>query len=332
MFTVVFMCAELGVAESGVRPVEKSEALRPRRTRRRAGRGDRAPARPAQSGIPGVRRVHAGLAATGYVTSTNRVHRPRARARAPRTPPQDLARPRHPRRRRRHRRPRPRSARTSPPNALTRNGAATFPHRGAAGGAPTQRQRPGRAACSSPPSSTPRSREIIGYAMDKHHPTRLVTRALDSALASRGHPEGVVSRSDNGSQSSPRCAGEAPTSKELTEYCDEDTVVRSRGKAACCRERRRRRVPLRDPEERTGPHPPLAHKKRPHRRRHRLDRQPPQHPEETPDPQLLDTPRTHPRLQGHQRTSGLNPTPPNPIQSIILTMRLIQGRCVVTAS
>jgi putative transposase len=70
--------------------------------------------------------------------------------------------------------------------------------------------------------------------MDKHHPTRLVTRALDAALASRGDPEGVVFHSDNGSQSSPRCAGEAPTSKELTEHCDKNTVVRSRGKVACC--------------------------------------------------------------------------------------------------
>jgi hypothetical protein len=136
IFTVVSVCAGPGVAESGSGRWEKGEALRPRRTRRRAGRRDRAPARPAQSGTPGVRRVHAGLAATGYVTSTNRVHRPRARA--PRTPPQDLARPRHPRRRRRHRRPRPRSARTPPPGTLTRDGAATFPHRGAAGGAPTE--------------------------------------------------------------------------------------------------------------------------------------------------------------------------------------------------
>jgi putative transposase len=35
----------------------------------------------------------------------------------------------------------------------------------------------------------------------------------------------VVFHSDNGSQSSPRCAGEAPTSKELAGYCE---------KVACC--------------------------------------------------------------------------------------------------
>jgi putative transposase len=70
--------------------------------------------------------------------------------------------------------------------------------------------------------------------MDKHYRTSLVTRALDAALKNRAHPEGVVFHSDNGSQSSPRCAGEAPTSKELAEYCEKNTIVRSRGKVACC--------------------------------------------------------------------------------------------------
>jgi putative transposase len=69
------------------------------------------------------------------------------------------------------------------------------------------------------------SREIIGYAMDKHYRTSLVTRALDAALKNRGHPEGVVFHSDNGSQY---------TSKEFAEYCEKNTIVRPRGKVACC--------------------------------------------------------------------------------------------------
>jgi transposase InsO family protein len=39
--------------------------------------------------------------------------------------------------------------------------------------------------------------------------TRLVTRALGSALKNHGHPGGVMFHSDNGSRSSPRRTGEA---------------------------------------------------------------------------------------------------------------------------
>jgi putative transposase len=72
-YTVVFMCAELGVWESGFYRWKKagpsahdrfdeelSAVIKHLHARLR--------------GNPGVRRVHAGLAAMGYATSTNRVH------------------------------------------------------------------------------------------------------------------------------------------------------------------------------------------------------------------------------------------------------------------
>jgi hypothetical protein len=80
---------------------------------------------------------------------------------------------------------------------------------------------------------------------------------------------------------------------------------------------RRRGVPLRDPEEGADPRPAVADKAGGDRRRHRLDGELLQHTEETLDPELLDTPRIRARIQGHQRTSGLNPdsTKPNTLQS-----------------
>jgi putative transposase len=73
-YTVVLVCAELGVWEPGFYRWKKAGHWAHDRFDEEPGavikhlharlRGD-----------PGIRRVHAGLAATGYVTSTNRVHR-----------------------------------------------------------------------------------------------------------------------------------------------------------------------------------------------------------------------------------------------------------------
>jgi putative transposase len=134
-YTVVLVCAELGVWESGFYRWKKAGPWA-------HDRFDEEPGAVIKHlharlrGNPGIRRVHAGLAATGYVTSTNRVHRLMGvlglKGRHPRTwrPPgaadgpvtdvpdligQDLT-----------------------PSTPTRGGAATFPHRWAAGGAPTE--------------------------------------------------------------------------------------------------------------------------------------------------------------------------------------------------
>lgn len=69
------------------------------------------------------------------------------------------------------------------------------------------------------------SREIVGYAVDNHMRTSLVTEALDMALASRKPSSEVIFHSDRGTQY---------TSHDFAEYCKKNSILRSLGKTGIC--------------------------------------------------------------------------------------------------
>ena len=69
------------------------------------------------------------------------------------------------------------------------------------------------------------SRAIVGYAIDDHMRTSLVTDALDMAIANRKPPKGVIFHSDRGTQY---------TSQEFAKYCTKNNIRRSLGKTGIC--------------------------------------------------------------------------------------------------
>jgi putative transposase len=69
------------------------------------------------------------------------------------------------------------------------------------------------------------SRAIVGYAVDDHMRTSLVTAALDMAIANRKPAKNVIFHSDRGTQY---------TSGEFAEYCRKNNILRSLGKTGIC--------------------------------------------------------------------------------------------------
>jgi transposase InsO family protein len=69
------------------------------------------------------------------------------------------------------------------------------------------------------------SRALVGWAIDDHMRTSLVTDALDMAITSRQPPAGVIFHSDRGTQY---------TSKEFDEYCCSNNIRRSLGRTGIC--------------------------------------------------------------------------------------------------
>jgi transposase InsO family protein len=69
------------------------------------------------------------------------------------------------------------------------------------------------------------SRKIVGWALDDHMRTSLVTDALGQALATRKPPAGVIFHSDRGCQY---------TAHEFAEFCEANGVRRSMGRRATC--------------------------------------------------------------------------------------------------
>jgi len=69
------------------------------------------------------------------------------------------------------------------------------------------------------------SRAIIGYAVDDHMRTELVTEALDMALANRRPVGRVIFHSDRGTQY---------TSKEFDKFCRKRNIRRSLGRTGTC--------------------------------------------------------------------------------------------------
>lgn len=69
------------------------------------------------------------------------------------------------------------------------------------------------------------SRAVVGFAIDDHMRTSLVTDALDMALAKRNPGPGVIFHSDRGTQY---------TSGEFAKYCKKNKITRSLGKTGIC--------------------------------------------------------------------------------------------------
>lgn len=69
------------------------------------------------------------------------------------------------------------------------------------------------------------SRAVVGFAIADHMRTSLVTDALDMALAKRNPGPGVIFHSDRGTQY---------TSGEFAKYCKKNKITRSLGKTGIC--------------------------------------------------------------------------------------------------
>ena len=67
------------------------------------------------------------------------------------------------------------------------------------------------------------SRKVVGYAVADHLRTSLIVEALAAALVTRRPPAGVIFHSDRGCQY---------TSREFTDFCTRNGVVRSMGRRA----------------------------------------------------------------------------------------------------
>lgn len=69
------------------------------------------------------------------------------------------------------------------------------------------------------------SRALVGWAIDNHMRTDLVTDALEMAITDRRPPAGVIFHSDRGTQY---------TSGQFNRYCKTNNIIRSLGKTGIC--------------------------------------------------------------------------------------------------
>jgi transposase InsO family protein len=69
------------------------------------------------------------------------------------------------------------------------------------------------------------SRKVVGWAIENHMRTELVTAALAMAIAQRRPPDGVIFHADRGSQY---------TSREFVDFCQKNGVRNSVGKTGIC--------------------------------------------------------------------------------------------------
>lgn len=210
-YPVAFMCAQLGVSRSGYY----------------AWRGTPPSARATfdqlltalivsiyrkARGNPGVRRVRAGLAAAGHRVSHKRVHRlMRAaglRGRHPRAWRATTIRGQQP---------------VGAPDLIGRAFTAQEKDTKWCGDITYIKTWDGWAYLATVIDL--HSRRLVGWAIDDHMRTSLVTDALDMAIASRRPPAGVVFHSDRGA---------VYTSKEFDEYCRNNKIRRSLGRTGIC--------------------------------------------------------------------------------------------------
>lgn len=210
-YPVAFMCHELGVSRSGYYAWRQAEPCA------RAVADEiftalivtiYAQAR----GNPGVRRVQAGLAALGHSLSHKRVWRLMQAA--------DLQ-GRHPKAWKRTTVPGEQSA--PAPDLIGRNFTAPAPNLKWCGDITYVKTWDGWAYLATVIDL--HSRALVGWAIDDHMRTSLVTDALDMALANRTPPPGVIFHSDRGAQY---------TSREFDTYCKKHNIRRSLGKTGIC--------------------------------------------------------------------------------------------------
>lgn len=166
----------------------------------------------AARGNPGVRRVRAGLAVAGHRVSHKRVHRLMRAA--------DLQ-GRHPRAWKRTtvagERPVP------APDLIGRDFTAQEANTGWCGDITYVKTWEGWAYLATVIDL--HSRALVGWAIDDHMRTDLVTDALDMAIRNRRPAAGVIFHSDRGTQY---------TSNEFDTYCRDNNIRRSLGRTGIC--------------------------------------------------------------------------------------------------
>ena len=210
-FPVEFMCAELGVSVSGY------YAWRHRPASARA-QADEALLRligiifDRLKGNPGVRRMHAELAARGHRVSRKRVWRLMRAA---------GLRGRHPRA---WRKTTIRGERPVPaPDLIGRDFTATKPNRRWCGDITYIKSWDGWVYLATVIDL--HSRRVVGWAIADHMRTDLVTDALEMALRQRRPKRKVVFHSDRGTQY---------TSREFASFCEKNNIRRSLGRTGIC--------------------------------------------------------------------------------------------------
>jgi transposase InsO family protein len=210
-YDVTFMCDQLGVSTSGYyvwRSRSASEHDRQDAGLTRLIRTLHEKLR----GNPGVRRIHAGLTAAGQVTSRKRVWRLMQAA--------GLV-GRHPRAWKRT--TLPGQAPVSAPDLIGRDFTAQGPNQKWCGDITYVKTWDGWAYVATVIDL--HSRALVGWAIDDHMRTSLITDALDMAIAHRNPPAGVIFHSDRGTQY---------TSAEFAKYCKKHNVRRSLGRTGIC--------------------------------------------------------------------------------------------------
>lgn len=163
-------------------------------------------------GNPGVRRMRAGLAAGGHRLSHKRVHRLRRAA---------GLRGRHPKAWKRtttHG-----EAPVGAPDLIRRSFTAERPNQKWCGDITYVQTWDGWAYVATVIDL--HSRAVVGYAIDHHMRTSLVTDALDMAIAARQPAAGVIFHSDRGTQY---------TSADFDTYCRAHNIRRSLGRTGIC--------------------------------------------------------------------------------------------------
>lgn len=210
-YPVAFMCRELGVSRSGY------YAWRSRPPSQRA-QDDAAVTAVIEHlfaearGNPGVRRMHAGLTATGHRVSPKRVWRLMRAA---------GLRGRHPKAWRRTT-----IGGSDPvpaPDLIGRVFSAEGPNQRWCGDVTYVKTWDGWAYMASVIDLY--SRKLVGWAVADHMRTGLIIEALDMAIANRRPSAGVIFHSDRGSQY---------TSREFAKYCKEHNIRRSLGRTGVC--------------------------------------------------------------------------------------------------
>jgi transposase InsO family protein len=213
-YTVAFMCRELGVSRAGYYAWRTARAAGPSR-RDLADAALIAVIKELHTrgrGNPGVRRLHAGLAAAGHRVSRKRVWRLMKSA---------GLQGRHPKAWKRTtiagQRPVP------APDLIGRCFTAAAPNQRWCGDVTYVKTWDGWAYVATVIDL--HSRAIVGYAVDDHMRTSLVTDALQMALDRRHPPAGVIFHSDRGSNY---------TSKEFDQFCRNNNIRRSLGRTGIC--------------------------------------------------------------------------------------------------
>jgi putative transposase len=209
-FPVTFMCRELGLPRASFYEWENRQESQHDKEDRELTLiiRDRFTA---LKGNPGVRRIHAELAALGRRISSKRVHRLMRAA--------GLA-GRHPAPSKRRSTP---CAAASAPDLIGRNFTAEAKNQRWCGDVTEVKTLKGIVYLAVVMDLY--SRRIVGHAFSHHNNTQLTIAALRNAYERRGQPRGVIFHSDRGSNY---------TSADFVEFCNEKGIIRSLGRTGVC--------------------------------------------------------------------------------------------------